>query len=83
MSNVYNFSLESSRKLANGLLAYCVFKSDGWYQRIHSFDTRGRRGCDRMVVGLTTYQCNQCLSPLRFWVRIPLTARCSGYNIMW
>jgi hypothetical protein len=26
---------------------------------------------------------NQCLSPLTCWVRIPLKARCTWYNIMW
>jgi hypothetical protein len=26
--------------------------------------------------------CNQCLSPLTFWFRIPLS-RCTWYNIMW
>jgi len=29
------------------------------------------------------YMCNQCLSPLKLWVRILLMARCTGYNIMW
>jgi hypothetical protein len=33
----------------------------------------GRHGHDRMVVGFTTtYLVNQCLSPLKLWVRIPL-----------
>ena len=27
--------------------------------------------------------CNQCLSPLKLWVQIPLMARCTRYNIMW
>jgi hypothetical protein len=27
--------------------------------------------------------CNQCLAPLMLWVRIPLMARCTRYNIMW
>ena len=30
-----------------------------------------------------SYLCNQCLSPLKLWVRIPLMARCTQYNIMW
>jgi hypothetical protein len=29
------------------------------------------------------YLCNQCLSPLTLWIRIPLMARCTRYNIMW
>jgi hypothetical protein len=34
---------------------------------------RTRRCRDCMVVGfITTYICNQCLSPLTLWVRIPL-----------
>jgi len=28
------------------------------------------------------YLCNQCLSPLTLWVRIPLMARYIRYNIM-
>jgi len=27
--------------------------------------------------------CNRCLSPLMLWIRIPLVARCTRYNIMW
>ena len=27
------------------------------------------------------YLCNQCLSPLMLWVRIPLMERCTRYNI--
>jgi len=30
-----------------------------------------------------SWSCNQCLSPLTLWVRIPLKARCTWYNIMW
>ena len=29
------------------------------------------------------YRCNECLSPLKLWVRISLMARCIRYNIMW
>ena len=29
------------------------------------------------------YLSNQCLSPLRLWVRILLKARCTRYNSMW
>jgi len=29
------------------------------------------------------YLCNQCLSPLMLWVRLPFMARCTWYNIMW
>ena len=32
---------------------------------------------------LYNYLCNQCLSPLKFWVRTPFMARCTRYNIMW
>jgi len=31
---------------------------------------------------IRNYLCNQCLSPLKLWVRIPLVARCTRYNIM-
>jgi len=42
-------------------------------------EDRGRRGRDRMVRDM----CNQSLSPLKLWVRIPFIARCTRYNIMW
>jgi hypothetical protein len=29
------------------------------------------------------YLCNQCLSPLKLWVRTPFMARYTWYNIMW
>jgi len=29
------------------------------------------------------YLCNQCLSPLKLWVRIPFMERCTRCNIMW
>jgi len=29
------------------------------------------------------YLCNQCLSPLKLWVRTLLMPRCTQYNIMW
>ena len=29
------------------------------------------------------YLCNQCLSPLKLWVWIPLMVKCTRYNIMW
>ena len=29
------------------------------------------------------FLCNQCISPLTLWVRIPLKAMCTRYNIMW
>jgi hypothetical protein len=29
------------------------------------------------------YLCNQCLSPLKLWVRTPFIARCTRYNINW
>jgi hypothetical protein len=32
---------------------------------------------------LYNYMCNQRLSPLNLWSRIPLMARCNWYNIMW
>jgi hypothetical protein len=42
-----------------------------WASGVLSFThihMRGCRGHDRMVVGFTTYLCNQCLSPLKVWV---------------
>ena len=43
---------------------------------------RGRRSCDRMIVGFTTTY-DQCLSPLTLWVRMPLVGKCTWYNFMW
>jgi len=31
---------------------------------------------------ISNYLCNQCLSPLKLWVRTPFMARCTRYNIM-
>jgi len=33
--------------------------------------------------GSWIYMCNQCLSPLKLWVRTPFMARCIRYNIIW
>ena len=44
---------------------------------------RGRQSRHRMVVGFITttmYLCNQCLSPLMFWVWISLMTLCTIYN---
>jgi len=39
--------------------------------------------CWSYVSWIYNYICNQCLSPLKLWVRIQLMARCTRYNIMW
>jgi len=54
-----------------------------WDRRVFEYHTmsinlRGRRG--RWIYN---YFCNQCLSPLKLWVRTPFIARCTRYNIMW
>ena len=33
--------------------------------------------------GIYNYLCQQCLSPLKLWVRMTLTVRCNWYNIIW
>ena len=35
------------------------------------------KSCNAVVL------CNQCLSPLKLWVRTPFMAKCTPYNIMW
>jgi len=30
-----------------------------------------------------SYLCNQFLSPLKLWLRIPCIGRCTRYNIVW
>jgi hypothetical protein len=32
---------------------------------------------------INNYLCNQCLTPLKSWVRTPFMAGCTRYNIMW
>ena len=39
----------------------------------------GRRGRDRMVVGITTICINQFLSPLMLWVRTSIKARSTAF----
>jgi hypothetical protein len=41
---------------------------------------RGRCGHDRMVVGFTTTYAIS-LSPLKLWLQIPLTVRCTQYTL--
>jgi len=62
-------------------LLYCIFTIYMCCNTLIQFTTYicgytliwGCRGCDCMVVGfITTYICNQCLSPLQLWVRILL-----------
>jgi hypothetical protein len=33
-------------------------------------------------IWIYSYLCNQCISPLKLCIRIPLMARCTRYNIM-
>jgi len=40
---------------------------------------RGRSHCSWIY----NYLCNQCLSRLKLWLRMPLMVRCTQYNIMW
>ena len=40
----------------------------------------GRRSYGSLIYN---YLCNQCLSPLKLWVWIPLMQRCTRYNVMW
>lgn len=43
----------------------------------------GGPGRDLMVFGIFNYLCNLCLAPPKMWVRIPLIARWTRYNIIW
>jgi hypothetical protein len=43
-----------------------------WRAHIITSDKWGHCCRYRMVVGFIYYLCNQCLSPLKLWVRIPL-----------
>jgi len=35
------------------------------------------------ILTIYSYLCCQRLSPLKLWVRVPLMARCTRYNIMY
>jgi hypothetical protein len=60
---------------------YCgCFEKDNNNELISSLVYNCIISFERSAFSLT---CNQCLSPLTIWVRIPLMARCNRYNIMW
>jgi len=42
-----------------------------------------RRGRDRIVVEFTPMQSEPITAKKKLWVRIPLMARCTWYNIRW
>jgi hypothetical protein len=44
---------------------------------------RGHHSRVHMISWIYNYLCNQCLSPLMLWDRIPLMVRPTRYNIMW
>jgi len=46
-------------------------------QRYSSKDARDRCGRDLYGSWIYNYLCNQCLSPLMFWVRISIRTRCT------
>jgi hypothetical protein len=57
-------------------LKISVLKSADYIGRYKSRDRRDR--------GSWIYcLCNQCLSPLKLWIKIPLMTSCTWYNIMW
>jgi hypothetical protein len=53
--------------------------------RLHNNDYLNKRPSWAWSYGswIYNYMCNQCLSPLKLWVRTPFMARCTRYNIMW
>ena len=66
---------------ARKILGYFVWKITIIHQKIIFFPILGgaRAGCASPWIR----PCNQCLSPLKLWVRTPFIARCTRYNIMW
>ena len=58
----------------------CEFESRSWRGVLHR---DGPLWSWSYCSQIYNYLCNQCLSPLQFWVRILLMARCTRYNIMW
>ena len=66
--NLYLYFKKMSCHISLNHIVCFVF----WRAHIITSDKRGHCGRDRMVVGFTHYLCNQCLSPLKLWVRIPL-----------
>jgi hypothetical protein len=63
------------------LLVFCVglFLGEGVYV-VHLVSYLC---CGLFSLGIYNYICNQCLSPLRLWIRILSMARCTRQNIMW
>ena len=49
----------------------------------HHFDRQGPLWPWSYGSWIYNYPCNQCLSPLKLWVWIPIMARYTWYNIMW
>ena len=77
LSNIPNFS-------CSVLPSLCVDKYNRrWCSDILSVVDHYRRSCDRIVVGFYNYLYNQCISPLKLWVRTMFMARCTRYNLMW
>jgi len=60
-------------KLQSSLLTICIFPKFGsgpsWSWSYGNW--------------IYNYLCNQCLSPLKLWVRNLFMERCPRYNIMW
>jgi len=48
---------------------FCVLKGPTWSLSYGSW--------------IYNYLCNQCWSPLKLWILIPLMVRCTRYNIIW
>ena len=63
---------------------------ENWYPVVHittySVICRCRKGLSwswSYGSWIYNYLCDQCLPPLKLWVRTPFKARCTRYNIMW
>ena len=54
-----------------------------FFSKRHKMDNAIRGPSWSYASWIYKYLCNQCLSPLRLWVQIPLMTNCTQYNIMW
>jgi len=62
------FNNNTLDKFSFGYYAFCIW----WLSWLWSYGS-----------WIYNYLCNQCLSPLKLWVRTPFMARCTWYNIIW
>jgi hypothetical protein len=74
----WNRFFDSGYSCKNCSLKYVAKKYKNWYLYLWKESLPWSYGC-----WIYNYLCNQCLWPLKLWVRIPFMSKCTRYNIMW